>query len=107
MVSVVIDKRESTEKGIRQLKRAVERAGTLAVVRRRRFYEKPSTKRQRQRAAARKRWQKKLQRENQQLTSRRDQFRDYYHFEDVIIDEPEVTAAPAGVAQEASVGEES
>jgi small subunit ribosomal protein S21 len=49
--------------GPRRLKRSREKAGVLAEVRRREFYEKPTAERKRKKAAAVKRHHKKLARE--------------------------------------------
>ena len=51
------------EFAIRRFKRACEKAGILAEVRRREFYEKPTQERKRKMAAAVKRTQKKVSRE--------------------------------------------
>jgi small subunit ribosomal protein S21 len=48
---------------MRRFKRSCEKAGVLAEVRRREFYEKPTAERKRRKAAAVKRHHKKLQRE--------------------------------------------
>jgi len=49
---------------LRRFKRSCEKAGVLAEVRRREFYEKPTSVRKRKAAAAVKRHLKKLSREN-------------------------------------------
>jgi len=49
---------------MRRFKRSCEKAGILAEVRRREFYEKPTSERKRRAAAAVKRHIKKLQRES-------------------------------------------
>ena len=49
---------ESLEKAIRRFKRECERSGVLREVRMRRHYEKPSVKKKRKAAAARKRVRK-------------------------------------------------
>jgi small subunit ribosomal protein S21 len=48
---------------MRRFKRSCEKAGVLAEVRRREFYEKPTWERKRKAAAAVKRWQKKAGRD--------------------------------------------
>ena len=63
MPSVRIRENEDPESGLRRFKRACEKAGVLAEVRRKGEYEKPTTVRKRKAAAARKRHLKKLQRE--------------------------------------------
>ncbi|QJC29091.1 30S ribosomal protein S21 [Enterobacteriaceae endosymbiont of Plateumaris rustica] len=49
---------------LRRFKRSCEKAGILSEVRRREFYEKPTTKRKRAKASAIKRHTKKIIREN-------------------------------------------
>ena len=53
---------------IRRFKRSCEKAGVLADVRKREFYEKPTQERKRKKAAAVKRYQKKLARESVRTT---------------------------------------
>ena len=55
---------EPFDVALRRFKRSCEKAGVLAEVRRREFYEKPTAVRKRKAAAAVKRHAKKLQREN-------------------------------------------
>jgi len=64
MPNVRIKENEPFEIAIRRFKRSCEKAGILAEVRRREFYEKPTAERKRKKAAAVKRYHKKLQREN-------------------------------------------
>ena len=52
---------------LRRFKRSCEKAGILAEVRRREYYEKPTSVRKRKAAAAVKRHQKKLSRESRKL----------------------------------------
>lgn len=63
MPSVRVKENEPFEVAMRRFKRSCEKAGVLAEVRRREFYEKPTSERKRKKAAAVKRHQKKLQRE--------------------------------------------
>ncbi len=63
MPSVRVKENEPFEVAMRRFKRSCEKAGVLAEVRRREFYEKPTSERKRKKAAAVKRYQKKLQRE--------------------------------------------
>jgi small subunit ribosomal protein S21 len=63
MPNVRVKDNEPFEIAIRRFKRACEKAGILAEVRRREFYEKPTQERKRKQAAAVKRTQKKLARE--------------------------------------------
>ena len=63
MPNVRVKDNEPFEIAIRRFKRACEKAGILAEVRRREFYEKPTQERKRKMAAAVKRSQKKVSRE--------------------------------------------
>jgi small subunit ribosomal protein S21 len=63
MPSVRVKENEPFEVAMRRFKRSCEKAGVLAEVRRREFYEKPTAERKRKKAAAVKRHHKKLQRE--------------------------------------------
>jgi len=63
MPSVRVKENEPFEVAMRRFKRSCEKAGVLAEVRRREFYEKPTAERKRKKAAAVKRHNKKLQRE--------------------------------------------
>jgi len=67
MPSVRVKENEPFEVALRRFKRSCEKAGVLAEVRRREFYEKPTWERKRKAAAAVKRWQKKLSRENRRF----------------------------------------
>lgn len=51
-------------KAFRQFKKKVQEEGILQELRERQFYEKPSVKRKRAKAAARSRWFKKLAKES-------------------------------------------
>ena len=55
-------------KAMRKFKRKVQDSGILDELRQKEFYEKPTTKRKRAKAAAKSRWKKQL--EKQQLPSR-------------------------------------
>jgi len=48
----------NVEKALRKLKKKVQRSNILQDVRDRQHYEKPSTKRQKAKAAAKRRWEK-------------------------------------------------
>ena len=61
--SVRVKENENFDAALRRFKRACEKAGVLTEVRRREFYEKPTSVRKRKAAAAVKRHLKKLQRE--------------------------------------------
>jgi small subunit ribosomal protein S21 len=63
MPNVRVKENEPFEIALRRFKRSCEKAGTMAEVRRREFYEKPTQERKRKMAAAVKRGQKKLSRE--------------------------------------------
>jgi small subunit ribosomal protein S21 len=63
MPSVRVKDNEPFEVALRRFKRSCEKAGVLAEVRRREFYEKPTSERKRKKAAAVKRHHKKLARE--------------------------------------------
>jgi small subunit ribosomal protein S21 len=76
MPSVRIKEHESVDGALRRFKRACEKAGVLTEVRKREHYEKPTEIRKRKAAAAKKRYQKKLQREAPQPRDARDRRRD-------------------------------
>ncbi len=61
MTSVIVDR--NFERALRQFKRKVERSGKLQTVRDKQYFEKPSAKRNRKKAAGRARCLKK-QRQN-------------------------------------------
>ena len=63
MPNVRVKDNEPFEIAMRRFKRACEKAGILAEVRRREFYEKPTQERKHKQAAAVKRTQKKVSRE--------------------------------------------
>lgn len=64
MPNVRVKENEPFEVAMRRFKRSCEKAGVLAEVRRREYYEKPTTERKRKAAAAVKRNIKKVQRES-------------------------------------------
>ena len=66
MPSVRVKENEPFEIALRRFKRSCEKAGILSEVRRREFYEKPTSVRKRKAAAAVKRHQKKVSREMRQ-----------------------------------------
>jgi len=66
--SVTVRDGEPFEKALRRFKRKVQDSGILDELRQKEFYEKPTTKRKRAKAAAKSRWKKQL--EKQQLPSR-------------------------------------
>jgi small subunit ribosomal protein S21 len=63
MPNVRVRENEPFEVAMRRFKRSCEKAGTLAEVRRREFYEKPTQERKRKQAAAVKRQLKKVSRD--------------------------------------------
>lgn len=67
MPSVKLKENEPFDIALRRFKRSCEKAGVLAEVRRREFYEKPTAVRKRKAAAAVKRHAKKLSRENRKF----------------------------------------
>jgi small subunit ribosomal protein S21 len=68
MPSVRVKENEPFDVAIRRFKRTCEKAGILSEVRRREYYEKPTTVRKRKAAAAVKRSMKKLARERARRT---------------------------------------
>ena len=64
-------KNERFESMLRRFKKAVDRADTLKELRAREAYEKPSAKRKRAKAAAKKRWKKKLSEMHPERPNRR------------------------------------
>ena len=64
MPQVKLKENEPFDVALRRFKRSCEKAGVLAEVRRREFYEKPTAVRKRKAAAAVKRHLKKVQRES-------------------------------------------
>jgi small subunit ribosomal protein S21 len=65
MPFVKMKENEPFDVALRRFKRSCEKAGVLSEVRRREFYEKPTSVRKRKKAAAVKRSLKKVFRENQ------------------------------------------
>jgi len=63
MAHVRIKENESPEVAMRRFKRSVEKEGTMTEVRKRQYYEKPSSLRQQQIKAAIKRRKKREQRD--------------------------------------------
>lgn len=63
MPSVRVKEHEPFEVALRRFRRSCEKAGVFAEIRRREFYEKPTTVRKRKAAAARKRELKKIARQ--------------------------------------------
>ena len=68
MPSVKLKENEPFDIALRRFKRSCEKAGILAEVRRREFYEKPTAVRKRKAAAAVKRHMKKVSRETRRFS---------------------------------------
>ena len=68
MPQVKLKEAEPQDVAIRRFKRSCEKAGVLADVRKREFFEKPTQERKRKKAAAVKRYLKKLARESVRTT---------------------------------------
>ena len=64
MPGIKVKEGESFERAMRRFKKQCERAGILGEIRKREHYEKPSVKRKKKAAAARKRLLKKIRKEN-------------------------------------------
>ena len=60
---ITVKEGENVNQMLRRFKRKVEEAGTLDTLRKKEFYEKPTTERKRKKGAARARWRKKLEKE--------------------------------------------
>ena len=60
---VTVKEHENINQALRRFKKKVEEAGTLDVLRKKEFYEKPTTARKRAKGAAKARWRKKLEKE--------------------------------------------
>ena len=67
MPNVRVKENEPFDIALRRFKRSCEKAGVLAEVRKREFYEKPTSIRKRKAAAAVKRYAKKVQRESRKM----------------------------------------
>jgi len=67
MPHVRVKENEPFDVALRRFKRSCEKAGVLSEVRRREYYEKPTSVRKRKAAAAVKRHLKKLQRESRRF----------------------------------------
>lgn len=62
--SVTVKDNEPFEKALRRFKKKVDESGILETLRKKEFYEKPTTVKKRKEGAARARWKKRLK-ENQ------------------------------------------
>jgi small subunit ribosomal protein S21 len=58
--SIYVRDNENINQALRRFKKKVEAAGTLEDIRKKEFYEKPTTERKRKKGAAKARWKKKL-----------------------------------------------
>ena len=67
MPYVKVKENEPFDVALRRFKRSCEKAGILAEVRKREFYEKPTSVRKRRAAAAVKGYAKKVQRESRRM----------------------------------------
>jgi small subunit ribosomal protein S21 len=63
--SVTVKENENINQALRRFKKKVEESGMLDTLRKKEFYEKPTTARKRKKGAAKARWCKKLR--DQQL----------------------------------------
>ncbi len=61
---VTVKDHENINQALRRFKKKVEDAGILDTLRKKEFYEKPTTARKRAKGAAKARWKKKLQKES-------------------------------------------
>lgn len=62
--TVVLKENENITQALRRFKRKIEESNVLEDLRKKEFFEKPTTERKRKKSAAKARWQKKL-RDNQ------------------------------------------
>lgn len=74
MPTVVIQDDSHFEMAIRRFKRACEKAGIPTKLRQMEYFEKPTSKRKRKRAAAVKRYAKKLQKEHEAMERERTRY---------------------------------
>ena len=74
MPIVEISDNHAFDSSLRRFKRACEKAGIPTKLRQIEFYEKPTSKRKRKRAAAVKRYAKKLQKEDEALQRERTRY---------------------------------
>ncbi len=70
MPGIHVKEHEAFETALRRFKRTCEKAGLLTEMRRREFYEKPTWKRKRKAAAAKKRWLKRISKESFAMAGR-------------------------------------
>ena len=70
-VKVTMRENENITQSLRRFKRKVEDSGKLETLRKKEFYEKPTTKRKREAGAAKARYRKKLQKEANPVAANR------------------------------------
>ena len=58
--TVTLRENENITQALRRFKKKVEESGVLDALRKKEFYEKPTTERKRQKGAAKARWRKQL-----------------------------------------------
>jgi small subunit ribosomal protein S21 len=61
---ITVRDNENINQSLRRFKKKMEEAGTLDTLRKKEFYEKPTTERKRKKGAAKARWKKKLLKES-------------------------------------------
>ena len=61
MVKLMVRDSESIQEAVRRFRKLVERSGIKKEMRRREYYEKPSAVKKREKAQARKRWLKQVE----------------------------------------------
>ena len=61
---ITVRDNENINQSLRRFKRKIEDSGLLDTLRKKEFYEKPTTERKRKKGAAKARWKKKLQKES-------------------------------------------
>lgn len=59
-LGVTLKENENINSALRRFKKKVEESGVLETLRKKEFYEKPTTERKRKKGAAKARWAKKL-----------------------------------------------
>lgn len=63
MTKIVVKDYEDINRALRRFKKKIEESGVLEDLRKKEFYEKPTTKRKRKKGAAVNRYKKKLEKE--------------------------------------------
>jgi small subunit ribosomal protein S21 len=63
MTKIVVKDHEDVNRALRRFKKKIEDSGILEDLRKKEFYEKPTTKRKRKKSAAINRYKKKLEKE--------------------------------------------